>query len=234
MPKEWSDQYQGKFDAGWDVLREKIFTGRKEGHPERLLQRRFTFNGLPGVETTEFLLSNIDDFGTPWAYNHNAVGWAHTFVHAVSVDQADRLTLGRHPQRRHRVMAEGFIPIKVRVATSFTTSVLRDHGHPQHLSPGLDRDDLSTALRGCTDAPPFANDIWELYGPEDWTQAHRRHGRADTADSGQPEPTRMPICGHQRGLRSGGPGLRVTGRASALGEIARPTQVFLGGDDICR
>ena len=32
---------------------------------------------MPGIETTEFLLSKIDDFGTPNAYNHYAVGWAH-------------------------------------------------------------------------------------------------------------------------------------------------------------
>jgi arylsulfatase len=36
-----------------------------------------TLNGMPGIETTEFLLSKIDDFGTPEAYNHYAVGWAH-------------------------------------------------------------------------------------------------------------------------------------------------------------
>ena len=34
-------------------------------------------NGMAGIETTEFLLSRIDDFGTPDAYNHYAVGWAH-------------------------------------------------------------------------------------------------------------------------------------------------------------
>jgi arylsulfatase len=34
-------------------------------------------NGMADVETTEFLLSKIDDFGTPTAYNHYAVGWAH-------------------------------------------------------------------------------------------------------------------------------------------------------------
>jgi hypothetical protein len=34
-------------------------------------------NGMPYVETPEFLLSKIDDFGTPTAYNHYAVGWAH-------------------------------------------------------------------------------------------------------------------------------------------------------------
>ena len=36
-----------------------------------------SLDGMPGIETTEFLLSKIDDFGTPEAYNHYAVGWAH-------------------------------------------------------------------------------------------------------------------------------------------------------------
>ena len=34
-------------------------------------------NGAGGLETTEFMASHIDDFGTPKAYNHYAVGWAH-------------------------------------------------------------------------------------------------------------------------------------------------------------
>ena len=33
-------------------------------------------NGITGVETTEFLLSKLDKFGSPDAYNHYAVGWA--------------------------------------------------------------------------------------------------------------------------------------------------------------
>jgi arylsulfatase len=33
-------------------------------------------NGVNDLETTEFLVSRIDDFGTPNAYNHYAVGWA--------------------------------------------------------------------------------------------------------------------------------------------------------------
>ena len=36
-----------------------------------------TLNGMAGIETPEFLMSKIDDFGTPQAYNHYAVGWAH-------------------------------------------------------------------------------------------------------------------------------------------------------------
>lgn len=35
------------------------------------------FNGADALETPEFLASKIDDLGTPAAYNHYAVGWAH-------------------------------------------------------------------------------------------------------------------------------------------------------------
>ena len=34
-------------------------------------------NGAVGLETVEFMAARIDDFGTPAAYNHYAVGWAH-------------------------------------------------------------------------------------------------------------------------------------------------------------
>jgi arylsulfatase A-like enzyme len=34
-------------------------------------------NNLAAVETPEFLMSKIDEFGGPNAYNHYAVGWAH-------------------------------------------------------------------------------------------------------------------------------------------------------------
>ena len=34
-------------------------------------------NGMGTLETPEFLMSKIDDFGGPEAYNHYAVGWAH-------------------------------------------------------------------------------------------------------------------------------------------------------------
>jgi Sulfatase len=35
------------------------------------------FNGMAALETPEFMLSKMDEFGTPTAYNHYAVGWAH-------------------------------------------------------------------------------------------------------------------------------------------------------------
>jgi arylsulfatase len=34
-------------------------------------------NGMPNIETPEFLMSKIEEFGGPSAYNHYAVGWAH-------------------------------------------------------------------------------------------------------------------------------------------------------------
>ena len=36
-----------------------------------------SLNGAAGIETTEFMASRIDEFGTVAAYNHYAVGWAH-------------------------------------------------------------------------------------------------------------------------------------------------------------
>jgi arylsulfatase len=156
VPKEWSDKYKGKFDQGWDKLREEIFARQKklgvipanaelterpaeipawddtpkdmrpvfaremevyagflehvdhhlgrlidalqdlqvlddtliyyiigdngasaEGTPNGCFNEMATLNGMAGIETTEFLVSKIDDFGGPDAYNHYAVGWAH-------------------------------------------------------------------------------------------------------------------------------------------------------------
>ena len=37
----------------------------------------FIFNGAAALETPEFMAARIDEFGTPKAYNHYAVGWAH-------------------------------------------------------------------------------------------------------------------------------------------------------------
>ena len=185
VPAEWSDRYKGKFDEGWDVLREQILPKQKElgvvppdaeltarhdeipawddmpaelkpvlarqmeiyagfleqtdhevgrlidalddlgaledtlvyyifgdngasaeGTPKGCFNEMTTLNGLPDIETNEFLLSKIDDFGTPDAYNHYAVGLGARIVHAVSMDQAGGLALGRHPQRHGRALAE--------------------------------------------------------------------------------------------------------------------------------
>jgi arylsulfatase A-like enzyme len=155
VPREWADRYQGRFDQGWDRVREETFA-RQKGlgviSPDTDLTRRHaeipawddmpaelkpvltrqmevyagflsyadhhvgrvidaieelgeldntlviyivgdngasaegTLNGTlnetnianaPGAETPEYLRDHIDDLGTPLAYNHYAVGWAH-------------------------------------------------------------------------------------------------------------------------------------------------------------
>jgi arylsulfatase len=156
VPKEWSDKYKGRFDRGWDALREEILLRQKElgvvpadceltprheeipawdempddlkpilsrqmeiyagflehtdyhigrlvdalddlgvledtlvyyiigdngASAEGTVQGSFNemmlLNGASALETTEFMASKIDLFGTPDAYNHYAVGWAH-------------------------------------------------------------------------------------------------------------------------------------------------------------
>jgi arylsulfatase A-like enzyme len=156
VPSEWSDKYGGKFDEGWDALREKIFARQKElgvipedaelterheeipawddtpddlkpvlarqmevyagfmehtdHHVGRLVDaledldifentlvyyiigdngasaegtingtfnEMCSLNGASALETVEFMAAHIDAFGTPAAYNHYAVGWAH-------------------------------------------------------------------------------------------------------------------------------------------------------------
>ena len=155
-PAEWSDKYRGRFDQGWDALREETFARQKElgvvpesaeltarhdqipawdempeelrpvlarqmevyagflehtdHHVGRLIDalaelevlddtlvyvivgdngasaegdvhgcfnELINLNGAAALQTTEFMVSRIDDFGTPAAYNHYAVGWAH-------------------------------------------------------------------------------------------------------------------------------------------------------------
>ena len=156
VPTEWSDKYKGRFDRGWDALREEILPRQKElgvVPPETKLTERheeipawedipdelkpvlarqmevyagflehtdhhvgrlvdaledlgvledtlvyyiigdngasaegtvqgsfnelLMLNGASALESTEFMASRIDLFGTPAAYNHYAVGWAH-------------------------------------------------------------------------------------------------------------------------------------------------------------
>ena len=156
VPKEWIEKYKGKFDGGWDKLREETFARQKklgvipadaeltrrpaeipayddmpaalkpilaremeiyagflehtDYHIGRLLDslrdlkildetlvyyivgdngasaegslngsfnEAAMLNGLSAVETPAFLMSKIDEFGGPKAFNHYAVGWAH-------------------------------------------------------------------------------------------------------------------------------------------------------------
>jgi arylsulfatase len=48
-----------------------------EGTPQGTFNEMIVLNGLGAIETPEFLAERIDKWGTPEAYNHYAVGWAH-------------------------------------------------------------------------------------------------------------------------------------------------------------
>jgi arylsulfatase A-like enzyme/uncharacterized protein YcnI len=48
-----------------------------EGNLQGTFNEMVFLNGITGIETPEFLKAHIDEFGSPAAYNHYAVGWAH-------------------------------------------------------------------------------------------------------------------------------------------------------------
>ena len=48
-----------------------------EGDVHGTFNELIILNGADALETPEFMASHIDEFGTPEAYNHYAVGWAH-------------------------------------------------------------------------------------------------------------------------------------------------------------
>jgi arylsulfatase A-like enzyme len=156
VPDEWVEKYRGKFDDGWDSLRESIFARQKEmgviGPDAELTERTLgipawdemddelkpvlarqmevyagflehtdhhvgrvidaledlgiledtliyyiigdngasaegtergafnemsNFNGMAALETNEFMIEKMDEFGSPTSYNHYSIGWAH-------------------------------------------------------------------------------------------------------------------------------------------------------------
>jgi arylsulfatase len=48
-----------------------------EGTPNGAFNEMANFNGMAALETTEFLVQTMDKLGSPEAYNHYSVGWAH-------------------------------------------------------------------------------------------------------------------------------------------------------------
>jgi arylsulfatase A-like enzyme len=48
-----------------------------EGTPNGAFNEMANFNGMAALETTEFLVETMDKLGSPEAYNHYSVGWAH-------------------------------------------------------------------------------------------------------------------------------------------------------------
>ena len=190
-----------------------------EGTPTGCFNELVVLNGAAGLETTEFMVSKIDEFGTPTAYNHYAVGWAHamdtpyqwtkqvashwggtrngTIVHWPTGIKAR----GEIRSQFHHVIdvaatvleAAGLpeplavngvqqIPLEgVSMAYSFDDAGADDRHTTQYFemfcNRGIYHDGWTAVTRHstpwvATEMPAFDDDVWELYGPDDWTQAH--------------------------------------------------------------
>ncbi len=189
-----------------------------EGTPNGCFNEMCTLNGLSGIETTEFLVSKIDDFGTPDAYNHYAVGWAHalcgpyqwtkqvashwggtrngTVVHwpAGITDK------GKTRNQFHHVIdvAPTILEAAGVPAPTIVNSIqqapiegvsmigtLRDGDAPETHdvqyfemfgNRGIYHNGWTAVTKHRTpwlvDNPALDDDVWELYGSDDWTQAH--------------------------------------------------------------
>ena len=84
---EHTDYHLGRLIDALDKLKELDDTliyyiigdngASAEGTVTGAFNELVTLNGITGVETPEFLKKRIDEFGSPEAYNHYAVGWAH-------------------------------------------------------------------------------------------------------------------------------------------------------------
>jgi hypothetical protein len=84
---EFTDHHVGRlFDAldDLDVLDDTLvfyIIGDNGASAEGTLNGTFNeminFNGAAALETPEFMLEHLDEFGGPDSYNHYAVGWAH-------------------------------------------------------------------------------------------------------------------------------------------------------------
>ncbi len=190
-----------------------------EGTMNGCFNEMASLNGMPGIETTEFLLSKIDDFGTPKAYNHYAVGWAHALCapyqwtkqiashwggtrNGTIVHWPNRLTdKGGLRNQFHHVIdvaptileaaglpapsaVNGIAQAPMEGVSMLTT--LRDANAPEthHVqyfemfgNRGIYHQGWTAVTKHRTPwetgtPPPFDDDVWELYGPDDWTQAH--------------------------------------------------------------
>ena len=297
VPREWADKYKGRFDQGWDRLREDIFARQQqlgvipgdarltprppeipawEDMPAALtpiLSRQMEIyagflehtdhhvgrlvdalrdleilddtliyyiigdngasaegslngcfnemgymNGMPTIETPEFLMSKIEEFGGPKAYNHYAVGWAHaldtpyqwtkqvashwggtrngTIVHWPRTITAR----GETRSQFHHVIdivptileaaglpAPAFVngiqqaPHEgVSMSYSFNDGAAADRHQTQYFeifgNRGIYHQGWTAVTRHSTPwvlstPPALDDDVWELYGPDDWTQS---------------------------------------------------------------
>ena len=190
-----------------------------EGSPTGTFNELMTLNGVTDVETPEFMAARIDDFGTPKAFNHYAVGWAHamntpyqwtkqvashwggtrngTIVHWPSgIDAAGEIRQQfhhvidiattvldvaglPHPQEVNGVAQQPLHGVSMR--HSFDDAAAEDERETQYFEMFVNRGIYHQGWTAVTRHsipwelgvnPDIADDVWELYGPDDWTQSN--------------------------------------------------------------
>jgi Sulfatase len=189
-----------------------------EGTPNGCFNEMTTLNGMTDIETPEFLMSKIDKFGGPEAYNHYAVGWAHAlcapyqwtkqvashwggtrngtivhwpngikakgeirsqFHHVIDVAPTILEVAGLpHPTIVNSVQQS---PLEgVSMVYSFNDAKADDQHELQYFEMFCNRGIYYKGWTAVTrhsvpwvmvPLPPFEEDTWELYAPDDWTQA---------------------------------------------------------------
>lgn len=299
VPREWADKYKGRFDQGWDALREEIFDRQKalgvippdaeltarpseipawddidpalkpvlirqmevyagfmehtdyqvgrlidaleelgvledtlvyyivgdngasaEGTVNGTFNEYFTLNGASAMESTEFMVSKVDEFGGPQSYNHYAVGWAHAMdtpyqwtkqvaSHWGGTRNGTIVHWPRGIQARGEVRAQFHHVIDVAatvldvaglpepkfvngiqqkpyegvsMAYSFADAAAAERRETQYFEMFVNRGIYHKGWTACTrhsvpwimepHLPAIDDDVWELYAPDDWTQAH--------------------------------------------------------------
>jgi hypothetical protein len=191
-----------------------------EGTPQGCFNELIVLNGAGGLETTEFMASKVDQFGTPEAYNHYAVGWAHAmdtpyqwtkqvashwggtrngtvvhwpngfkargevraqFSHVIDIAATVLDAAGLPaPTLVHGVQQ---MPLHGRsMVPTFDDAAAPEHRETQYFEMFVNRGIYHRGWTACTrhsipwvgaaELPPYDDDVWELYAPDDWTQAH--------------------------------------------------------------
>jgi arylsulfatase len=191
-----------------------------EGTINGTFNEMFVFNGAAALETPEFVASRIDEFGTPTAYNHFAVGWAHAmdtpyqwtkqvashwggtrngtvvhwpkgfkargevrtqFHHVIDVAPTVLEAAGLpHPSTVDGVDQHAIEGVSM--AYSFDGPTEADHRETQYFEMFCNRGIYHQGWTAVTrhsipwmtegPLPHFDDDVWELYEPGDWSQAH--------------------------------------------------------------
>jgi arylsulfatase A-like enzyme len=191
-----------------------------EGTINGTFNEMISLNGAAAMETPEFMAARIDKFGTPEAYNHYAVGWAHAmdtpyqwtkqvashwggtrngtivhwpngfaargevrsqFHHVIDVAPTVLEVAGLpQPTMVNSVQQQ---PLDgVSMAYSFDDAGAAERRETQYFemfcNRGIYHQGWTAVTRHSTpwafgaQLPAFDDDVWELYGPEDWSQAH--------------------------------------------------------------